>query len=144
MKTRFSSLVSLKKNTMQKSERVVQNANKLLQNAKEALGESLVQLQDIPSPNHGVISEFLAIRTLFDSQRSIISHNEEWVAYAEQELFKAQEQLKRDMIEYEKFKYLELQEIEKLIKAQKIKEAKDLDEVALMTFTKKTTFQRVS
>jgi flagellar biosynthesis chaperone FliJ len=41
------------------------------------------------------------------------------------------------MIEYEKFKYLEVQEIEKVLKAQKIAEVKRLDEVALMTFGKK-------
>jgi len=144
MKTRFSSLVSLKKNTMQKSERALQNANKILQSAKEALAKSLAQLQDISSPENGVISEFLATRTLLDSQRAIISHNEAWVAYAKEDVLKAQEQLKHDMIEYEKFKYLELQEIEKQLKEQKIKEAKDLDEVALMTFTKKTDYKRVS
>jgi flagellar biosynthesis chaperone FliJ len=138
MKTRFSALVSLKKNAMQKSERVVQNANKNLLNAKEALRESLAELHNIPSPQQGIISDFLANRTLLESQRALISHNEEWVAYTQKELLEAQEQLKRDMIEYEKFSYLELQEIEKLLKAKKLKEAKDLDEVALMTYSKKT------
>ena len=137
MKTRFSALVSLKKNAMQKSERVVQNANKNLLNAKEALRESLEQLQSIPSPENGIIADFLANRTLLDSQRALIAHNEGWVAYAKKELQEAQEELKKAMIEYEKFNYLELQEIEKVLKAKKIKEAKDLDEVALMTYSKK-------
>ena len=142
MKTRFSALVSLKKNAMQKSERVVQNANKNLFNAKEALHDSLEELQKIPAPKQGIISDFLANRTLLDSQRALISHNEEWVAYAQKELLEAKEQLKRDMIEYEKFNYLELQEIAKMLQAKKLKEAKDLDEVALMTHTKKRTTLR--
>jgi len=144
MKTRYSSLVSLKKNTMQKSERVVQNANKTLLNAKEALENSLAELQNISSPDHGFISEFLANRSLLDAQRALIKQNEEWVQYAAQELKDAQEQLKKDMIEFEKFKYLEMQEIEKFIKAKKLQEAKDLDEIALMTFGKKTDKRQAS
>ena len=144
MKTRYSSLVSLKKNTMQKSEQTLQNANKILQNAKEALRESLAQLQDISVPAHGMISQFLATRTLLESQRAIIAHNEAWVEYAQKDVLKAKEQLKLDMIEYEKFKYLELQEIQKFLKAQKIKEAKDLDEIALMTFSKKSPSKKAS
>ena len=144
MKTRYSSLVSLKKNTMQKSERVVQNANKTLLNAKEALENSLAELQNISSPDYGFISEFLANRSLLDAQRALIKQNEEWVQYAAQELKDAQEQLKKDMIEFEKFKYLEMQEIEKFIKAKKLQEAKDLDEIALMTFGKKTDKRQAS
>ena len=144
MKTRFSSLVTVKKNSMQKSERVVQTANKNLQNAKEALQTSLLELQKIETPHEGNMAEFLANRSLLDAQRALIAHNEGWVAYAQKELLEAQEQLKRDMIEYEKFKYLELQEIEKVLKAQKVQEAKDLDEVALMTHTKKTKMREAS
>ncbi|HFB53836.1 MAG TPA: hypothetical protein ENJ67_03810 [Sulfurimonas autotrophica] len=144
MKTRFSSLVTVKKNSMQKSERVVQTANKNLQNAKEALQTSLLELQKIETPHEGNMAEFLANRSLLDAQRALIAHNEGWVTYAQKELLEAQEQLKRDMIEYEKFKYLELQEIEKVLKAQKVQEAKDLDEVALMTHTKKTKMREAS
>ncbi len=142
MKTRLSTLVSLKKNTMQKSERIVQNANKNFLNAKEALRESLAELQNIPMLQQGVVSDFLANRILLDSQRSVISHNESWVEYAQKELLEAKEQLKRDMIEYEKFNYLELQEMEKILQARKLQETKDLDEAALMTYSKKTNIIR--
>lgn len=144
MKTRFSSLVSVKKNIMQKSERLLQTANKNLLNAKIALQDSLGLLQNIITPKEGSMAEFLANRSLLDSQRSIIEHNEGWVEYAQKEVLEAKEQLKRDMIEYEKFKYLELQEIEKILKEQKIQEAKDLDEVALMIHAKKITMRQAS
>jgi len=137
MKTRFSSLVAIKKNSVQKSERVVQAANQKLANAQEALRESLRELEDITTPQEGNMAQFLANRSLLDAQRALIAHNESWVAYAQKELQEAKEQLKYAMIEYEKFKYLEYQEIEKILKAQKLKEAKDLDEVALMTHTRK-------
>jgi len=137
LKTRFSSLVHVKKNIMQKSERLLQKANANLHNAKKALIESLAFLQDIEPPTHGKIADFLANRALLDSQRAIIKHNEEWLTYTKTEVTQAKEQLKCDMIEYEKYKYLEYEEIQKALKQIKIKEAKDLDEIALMTYTNK-------
>lgn len=133
MKTRYSSLVSVKKNIMQKSERLLQEKNAALQNAQAALEISIQELQTIQTPNNGIISEFLANRALLDAQRALIHHNEEWVVFAQNDVTTAKEQLKRDMLEYEKFQYLEVQEIEAFKKQQKIKEAKELDEVALIT-----------
>ena len=137
MKTRFTSLVKLKKNTMQKSERVVQRANADLNSASMALKLAYSSLDEIDSPQSGSMSEMLASRSLFGSQRGIIKNNQKWVEFATQQVSYAKEQLKLDMIEYEKFKYLEFEEIKKEIKKQKIQEAKDLDEVALMTYGRK-------
>ncbi|MEA2072535.1 MAG: flagellar export protein FliJ [Campylobacterota bacterium] len=136
MKTRFSSLVSVKKNTMQKSEGVLQQANANLNNALEALEISFSSLGDLHTPKSGQISDFLSHRTLLDSQRVVIQHNQDWVAFARDETSKAKQQLKIDTIEYEKFRYLELEEIKEVLKQQKIQEAKDMDEVALVTYDK--------
>ena len=137
MKTRFSSLVGLKKNAMQKSERAVQKANVDLTSAQDALDLSYKSLQDIDSPQSGNITELFASRTLLASQRGIIKHNQEWLGFTKNQLHQAKEKLKYDMIEHEKYKYLELDEIKKMLKKQKIKEAKELDEIALMTYKKR-------
>ena len=137
MKTRYSSLVDVKKNMMQKSERVVLSKKSAMANADEALKISYEDLQLIHSPEHGKITDFLSTRTLFDSQRALISHNEKWLTFAKKEYIMAQEQLKKDTIEFEKFQYLEAVEIEKELKIRKIKEAKDLDEIALITHARK-------
>ena len=137
MKTRFSSLVTLKKSTMKKSERVVQSANADLNSAVMALEISKGSLNSIETPKNGFMSDFLASRTLLDSGRTLIRHNQEWVEYSKNQVSLAKEQLKFDMVEYEKFKYLDLQEIKKIIKKQKMLEAKELDEVALMTHARK-------
>ncbi|WP_297441503.1 flagellar export protein FliJ [Sulfurimonas sp.] len=134
MKTRFSSLVNVKKNKMQKSERALQEANRALQNAKQALADSFLQLQQIETPQHGKIAQLLENRTLLERQRALIRHNEEWIRFEENQVDEKKNILKEDMIEFEKFKYLEFKEVEKLLKEIKVKEAKDLDEVALMTF----------
>ena len=137
MKTRFSSLVTIKKSTMQKSERALQSANADLNNAAIALELSINALNDVDSPKSGVMSGFLASRALLDSSRELIKHNQEWVSFTKNQVHLAQNQLKKDTIEYEKFNYLELEEMKKIIKKQKQQEAKDLDEVALLMHARK-------
>lgn len=136
MKTRYSPLVKLKKSTMDKSERQVQQKNADLNNAKKALESSYNSLDDISQPTSGNINNLLASRSLLSSQRDLIEHNKSWVSYANKQLEDAKLQFKKDMIEFEKFKYLEVQEIKKYQKELKVKETKDLDEIALMTFGK--------
>ncbi len=136
MKTRYTSLVSVKKDIMQKSERVLQSANANLNSALVALELSLIELKNIPSPTTGQISDFLASRTLLDSQRVIIQHDQEWAEFARNEIRNASAQLKLDMVEYEKFNYLELEEIKVILLKRKRDEAKELDEIALMTYKK--------
>lgn len=138
MKTRYSSLVTLKKSTMQKSERVLQSANADLNSAAMALQLSYNTLETIETPQSGTMSDMLASRTLLDSGRGLINHNKDWEKFAKDQVSQAKEKLKSDMIEYEKFNYLELEEVKKMLKEKKIKEAKDLDEVALMTHTRNT------
>ena len=137
MKTKFSSLVTVKKNSMQKSELVVQNANATLNSAHVALELSKKSLNDIEEPHSGTIGDLLASRTLLDVTRAGIVHNQAWIKYAQEQLAIAKEQLKFDIIEYEKFKYLELQEMKKILEKQKALEVKELDEVALMTHMRK-------
>ncbi|MCD6258691.1 MAG: flagellar FliJ family protein [Helicobacteraceae bacterium] len=137
MKTRFSSLVTLKKNTLDKSERGVQRANADLKNASDALSNSYSSLEEIMPPKSGNIGELLASHSLLASQREIISHNKQWVEYCQNQLYQAKEQFKFDMMEHEKFKYLELQERNKILKEFKIKESKELDEIASITFSRK-------
>jgi len=136
MKTRYTSLVSVKKNIMQKSEQVLQSANANLNSALMALEISLEELGELHTPKSGQISDFLSHRALLDSQRVVIKHNQEWVAFARNEINQAKEQLKLDTIEFEKFNYLEVQEIKEILRQRKIQEAKDLDEIALMTYDK--------
>ena len=137
MKTRYTPLVKLKKSTMDKSETLVQKASADLNSASTALSVSYSSLDDIQTPSKGSINDLLASRSLFASQRNLIDNNKKWVSFAEGQVNIAKEQLKIDMIEYEKFKYLEFEEIKKALKEKKIQEAKDLDEIALMTYDKK-------
>ncbi|MDD2652990.1 MAG: flagellar export protein FliJ [Sulfurimonas sp.] len=134
MKSRFSPLVKVKKNLLQKSERFLQKATVNLNSASSALELSYNTLKDITPPSRGTMSQMLASRTLLSSQRELIKHNQEWVAFAKNQVEQARVQLKTDMIELEKFQYLELQEIKQELKKKAMLEAKNLDEVALMAY----------
>jgi flagellar biosynthesis chaperone FliJ len=136
MKTRYSPLVSIKKNDVEKVERELQEAHSVVRSAKTALENSLEELLSITPPKEGLISSFLANRTMLEAQRKIVEKNEQWVVFAKEQLHAVQKKLQAVMIEYEKFKYLELQEIEAIKKQHKLQEAKDLDEIALLTFKK--------
>jgi flagellar export protein FliJ len=135
MQTRYTPLVKLKKSTMDKSENAVSKANADLNSASMALETSYNSLDSIELPSTGTMAELSASRTLLDSQRGIIQHNKESLEFAKNQVESAKEQLKLDMKEFEKFKYLESQEIKKVIKEKKIQESKDLDEIALITFS---------
>lgn len=137
MKTRFSSLVTLKKNNLEKSEQVLQNANNNLKNANQKLENSYNILNNVKPPSHGTMADFIASRSLINSQRADIQHNKEWVEFANNQVLEAKQKLKLDTIEHEKYKYLELEEIKKMLKELKIQEIKDLDEIALLTFSRK-------
>ena len=144
MTTRYSSLLSVKKNIVQQKERGVQAANLRLQNAEHALQTSYDDLSKIESPKQGRINDFIANRLLLDSQRALIKHNEARLEYARKDLDSLKQELKIAMIEFEKFKYLDFKEKEKLLEKQRLKEAKELDEMALMGHTRKLSLEFAS
>ncbi len=137
MKTRFSPIVKLKHSKVQEEEATLQQALSRLQNAKEALAQSIEELESLKEPTTGDMQSFLAARTLLDAQFRLIEKNENWVAFEEAQVEACQEALKNATIEYEKFKYLESEEIKKIKKALSLKEAKRLDELAMIGFNQK-------
>jgi flagellar export protein FliJ len=137
VKTRFTSLVKLKKNKMQKSEQFLQKASVNLNSAATALELSYHNLKELETPKSGTVADMLASRVLFHSQMEVINHNKEWVDFAANQVEAAKKQLSTDMIELEKFQYLDFEEIKTELRKRKYKEAKDLDEIALMTYSGK-------
>ncbi|TKI68780.1 hypothetical protein FCU45_09585 [Sulfurimonas crateris] len=122
---------------MQKSEQFLQKANGNLNSASMALELSYRSLKDVEPPKSGKMGEMLASRVLLDSQRELINHNKEWVSFASNQVEQAKKQLKADMLEHEKFQYLEFEEIKQEMKKRNSAEAKYLDEIALMTYNGK-------
>jgi len=104
---------------------------------KKKTVSSYNELQNLEIPQGGDFSLFRQTQDLKQRISDEISFNKYNLQVAENALVQAMQQLKTANIEHEKFKYLETNEIEKFLKALKMKEAKDLDEVALMMFNRK-------
>jgi len=136
MKTKFTPLVQLKHSKMQECELEVQKAYKKFNKAQKALEESINELEALVEPKSGSMHDFLAQRAIVDAQHRTIKHNQERLRYEQKQLALAKELLTKETIEYEKFNYLQTQEIQKIKKAIALKEAKNLDEVALMRFAR--------
>lgn len=137
MKTQYSSLVKIKKDRLDMMERSVQSCHQTIGLIKRKIEDSYSQLRSMQIPQDGNFSFFRQAQLIKTRIKDEIVFNKHNLIMAENALAKAMQQLKTANIEYEKFKYLETNEIEKMIKAQKAKEAKDLDEIALIGFNRK-------
>ena len=118
-------------------EKSVQSCHQTIKLIKEKIESSYHELRVMQIPSSGDFALFRQVQLLKHRVQDEIGFNKHNLLMAENALVKAMQQLKTANIEHEKFKYLETNEIEKVLKAQKIQEAKDLDEVALMAFNRK-------
>ena len=138
LKTQYTSLVKIKKTHLDKMEQAVGSCHSTIALLKQKVEASYHELRSLDIPQGGDFSLFRQMQLLKHRITDEIGFNKYNLQLAEQALIKAMQQLKTANIEHEKFKYLETNEIEKVLKAQKLKEAKDLDEVALMMFNRKS------
>ena len=137
MKTRYTPLLKIKKNDLDKCERELQIANQSLNDANNSLADAYNVLQQLGVPTHGTIQEMLQARSFIDAARGVVEDKRNWVDFAKHQLESAVIKLKASNLEYEKFKYLDYEEIKKEMKIRAQKESKELDEIALMTFKKR-------
>lgn len=137
MKTRFTPLITIKKEMMERCERELGRANRDLEDAKRALQEAYDQLQSASLPRHGNAALLKGAHAVQSSQRTIIAETRERVAFCERQSEAAKRKLQAAVIEFEKFKYLEAEEVKKAEKERRRKEQAALDEVAVQTYNRK-------
>lgn len=118
-------------------EKSVSSCHETISIIKKKIEDSYNELRTLEIPRSGDFSFFRQMQDLKHRIQDEIGFNKYNLQMAENALIKAMQQLKTANIEHEKFKYLETNEIEKILKAQKLQEAKNLDEVALMMFNRK-------
>lgn len=134
MKTKFTSLVKIKKNQLQKCEVLFEQKNTVVKSAAKAVREETVTLNNCTYTTGGKIQQFLSDKAMIEYQREVLTQKKNWLLYAQNDLDKTREKLKQASLEYEQFKYLELQEIKKILKAQNILEAKEMDDIAMLGY----------
>ncbi len=132
MKTKFDSVLKVKKNEVEKIERNIQKINVSINMLKEKIKKLNDKLSLLSFPKNGSFSEFNQYKLMQNILIDEIDNLENQINVLENrknELFK---EYKKANIEYEKIKYLQAEEIKKLIKKQKQKENIQMDEIAIL------------
>ncbi|MDP1785440.1 MAG: flagellar FliJ family protein [Sulfuricurvum sp.] len=136
MKSRYESLVKLKKKALEKAEQMLMNANSDVTANDAALISAYNELSSLVSPKNGPISEFFQAQLMVQAQYREIEECRAQVERARVSQQAAREAFSLSRIEFEKFNYLEVQEIESMIAKVKYEEAKMLDEIGTMMYKK--------
>lgn len=119
-------------------EKAVQSCHQTIRQIQERIDNAYRDLREMKVPEKGDFSLYRQMQLLKQRVQDEIAFNKHNLHLAENALVKAMQQLKTANIEHEKFKYLETHEIEKVLKAEKEREAKALDEVAVMMYNRNT------
>lgn len=134
MKSKYTPLVKLKKKELDRIESALIRANNAFLTASTAVDEAYVLLSTLSLPVNGSMGELLQSQSMIQAQHTEIQRCVDVKAHAKAQQLQIGRQFKASMIEYEKFKYLEMQEIQAHTAKTKKEEAKMLDEIGVMTY----------
>ncbi|MFY9143215.1 flagellar FliJ family protein [Sulfuricurvum sp.] len=134
MKSKYAPLVKLKKKSLDNTERSLISANNELSSASTKLHHAYEDLSRMMLPTQGSIGEFTQAAAIIHAQHLTIEECKNRLQLAEQKQVQARERFKQAMIDYEKFKYLEVQEMNEHLKLLKAQEDKMLDEIGTITY----------
>ncbi|WP_298690809.1 flagellar export protein FliJ [uncultured Sulfuricurvum sp.] len=137
-KSRYEPLVKLKKKSLDSAERALIAANNELSSATDKLSHAYEALSTMALPTRGSVGEFTQAASMIHAQHLSIERCQQALYSAEQKQKTMRESFQKAMVEFEKFKYLEVQEMNAKIKAIKKQEEKMLDEIGTMTFKRES------
>jgi len=133
-KSRYAPLVKLKKKSLDTAERALIAANNALSSATDKLSKAYEELSRMGLPTRGAIGEFTQGAAMIHAQHLTIEECQNALQSAQQRQYQMRERFKAAMMDYEKFKYLEVQEMKLHLKNLKAQEAKMLDEIGTMSY----------
>lgn len=132
--SRYAPLVKLKKKGLDEAERNLTYSNAEVEGAQKALEMAYGALEETSIPTSGLVSELRQGHIYLESRYHDIENCKIRLAEAIQQQAINREIFKKAMMEYEKFNYLDVQEIEKKIAKIKSDEQKFLDDIGTMTY----------
>ena len=132
MKTKFDSIVKIKKKEIEKIEQNIQKINASINMLREKIKSLNNKLSSFSFPKNGNFSQFNQYKILQNSMIDEIDNFKNQIAILENRKKEILEDYKKAHIEYEKMKYLQSEEIKKNLKKQKQKEQIEMDEIAIL------------
>jgi len=138
MKTKFSSILKIKKLETEKLQNEIiklQNQKKQRQSELEILIEELKKLQP---PKNGTVYELQKSFVKSSIQKDMIDLKRQNILFLEEQVKLTELKYKEAMLEYEKIKHLDEIEVKKKLDMIKRLEAKELDEIGTLLFSRKS------
>jgi len=132
MKTKFSDILKIKKQAVEKIERSIQKINSSIQMLQNKINSLNNELSSFSFPKEGDFRQFQQVKLMQENLINEIKNFENQIKILENRKNELMEELKKANIEYEKIKYLENLEIQKMIKEKRLKESRDMDEIAIL------------
>jgi len=132
MKTKFSDILKVKKQVVEKIERNIQKINASINNLKVKMNNLENALFSLSTPKEGNFSIFSQIKTQQNLIREEIETLKNQIIILKNRKNELMKELKKANVEYEKIKYLENLEIQKMIKEKRLKENREMDEIAIL------------
>lgn len=117
-----------------KIQREIIKQNSLIAKAEKELESLKEELNSIQYPKSGNFSLITQIKTLQNALLQQIKLKNDEIQFLRNQKNLLSGQLKEKELEYEKMKYLQGEEIKKIVKKIKKEEEKSMDEIALMLF----------
>jgi flagellar export protein FliJ len=134
MTTKFSQLAKLRKQKLESIEIEIAIANRQKRDALSNIQRLNEEINLVVIPKKGNFSEISICNDAIRSVSLRKKAQEELIVSIDKHLEELQKAYKSANIEYEKIKYLEERELQKRIKQIKLKESKELDEIANMLY----------
>lgn len=136
MKNKYSPIIKIKKQALEKAELMLAKAKAKLNEKKALCTSKKESYYAFSIQKSGTIESMRADLELKNIARNDLLKAKEERVIAAKELAHFEHQYKKAFMDFEKMKYLELEEIKKYQKLLKEKEAKFLDEIAISRYFK--------
>ena len=132
MKTKFDPIVKVKKNEVEKIKRDIQKINKAVMEITKKQEELHSSLLRFSLPKSGNFSKIIQAKEMQNILKNEIKNLENQINMLQNRKKELLTELKKAEIEYEKMRYLQGEEIKKMIKRERLKESRDMDEIAIL------------
>jgi len=134
VKTKFDTIVKLKKSQLDKIDREISKIDSQLHIAKTQLNSLIDERDKLEYPKSGNFFMISQFKMILNAKLLEIETKKEEIEFLKNQKKILLSNLKEANIEYEKMKYLQAEEIKMIIKNKKQQEIKELDEIALMLY----------
>ena len=134
MKTKFSELLRVKKEALKEMERAILAISQHIERRELEIEAILREILEIKIPSLGTYAEFLRIQEIKKAHIEEIDRMRLEVAQLKAKRTLMRERLKELNLDYEKAKYLESLEIQKVLARRKNQERAEMDEISLMLY----------